>query len=141
MELREFVSATISDICNGIVDAQNKVKDIGACIAPGMAKDSIVRDPNNAYTPQFLDFDIAVTITENSNNSSGHNAGANISVLGICLSINGKNIDTKELSAIHVSRIKFSVPVLYPVAPAENRQSDVPQDQTKYSEGDPFSNE
>ena len=123
MELREFVSATIVDICNGIKDAQEQVNSTGACVSPGIARDTIARDPDNAYTPQYLDFDVAVTITENTDNASGVKTKASISVLGITLSINGKNVDTKSLSEIHISRIKFSVPVLYPMAAPKNQRN------------------
>ena len=131
MELKDFVSKTIIDICAGIKKAQEQGKSFGACIAPGMNQGFAVGREDCANTPQMLEFDVAVTVNEKANEESEANAGAGISVISAFLFMKGREKRAKEESSNYVSRIKFTIPVLYPVVIAENLQYDFHQDQEK----------
>lgn len=103
MELKDFIENAVSDIIDATQGLKNKYNDKNAMeydqpIAPN--KDHSFK--NNQHT---IDFDIAVTTSENGNAKAGSKIG--ISVLGA--NIGGEKGYTNENS----SRIKFSVP-FYP---------------------------
>lgn len=114
MNLKEFVSESLKDIFDGIEEAQSKVKDAKnkAGINPknlthcGDKPHSYLWDHETNTAPQVIDFDIAVTITEDKKTSGK----AGISVWSIGVGVDKK---TDSLSST-VSRIKFSMPVVFP---------------------------
>ena len=88
MNIKDFVSESLRQICQGIVEAQKK----GVNRAGSVSKD--------------IKFDIAVTVSEGQ--ESGGKAG--ISVWSVGANIQGKS----EASSSTVSRIQFVVPIFYP---------------------------
>ena len=113
MELKTFVSETISQIVEGVVEAQERTKNPGAIINPPLIHSShgavvnYAKGINNA--PQNMDFDVTVSVESSS--STGGKGKIQIAMFG---AEGGKTSDNKDAS---VSRIKFSVPVCWPVAP------------------------
>jgi hypothetical protein len=91
-ELKEFVSKTLTDIIEGVSDAQELAEDNGAIVNPAMlnagnkpAGDSYTVDTSssrkNIYSAQMVDFDVEFTKS---------------------------NVASENV------RIKFSVPVVFP---------------------------
>ena len=108
MELKTFVSETISQIVEGVVEAQERTKNTGAIINSSHgAVVNYAKGINNA--PQNMDFDVTVSVESSS--STGGKGKIQIAMFG---AEGGKTSDNKDAS---VSRIKFSVPVCWPVAP------------------------
>ena len=91
MKLDEFVQRTLEDIMKGVADA-----------AQGMQGGKVV----NKGIPQLVEFDVAVTVMEQSK-SEGH-AGITVLQLGIG---GARGSESSNQSA---TRIKFSIPVKFP---------------------------
>ena len=94
MDVKEFLSETMKQIVDGILDAQEQTKNKGAVIVPHSGSESSVR------------FDIAVAVTEGAQ-ASGIGS---LQVYGDGSSVGGKT----ESSNSVVHRVQFEVPVEYP---------------------------
>ena len=119
MDLKEFVSETLVSIVDGIKDAQQKSRDLGASVNPGglmrnkdsVSTNSIWDNRNNNYA-QPVSFDIAITAEDSAQ------GGAKVKVLS---GIFGGDIGGEKGSKnVLASRIQFSVPVLFPTEEIED---------------------
>lgn len=101
MELKEFIKLALADITNAIKESQTELSN-GALINP------IDGSPNQLgkSDSKIIDFDILVTLNEK--DDSGKGISANINVLSAKF---GKD---KSISNETASRIRFSIPVIYP---------------------------
>jgi len=120
MELKEFISSTLEQISRGVLEAGANLQDTNAIVSPhdfrinsensqafGRTRKEAGSDADEGTrVVQKVDFDIAVTVDE----TDKANAGARISVLSIGLGVGG---ETTTRSGT-VSRINFSVPVVFP---------------------------
>lgn len=125
MELKDFVARSLTDIIKGVSEAQAAIqtprKDLGGQVNPRI--DSTSRreikgrlETQDNYQPvQMVEFDIAVTVSE----GSGEEGKGGIRVLSI-IDVGGK-IDSKREN-VTVSRMKFSVPVSFPIPDEGNGQ-------------------
>jgi hypothetical protein len=110
MELKEFIKETLKQIFEGIYESQTEVKKIGGIINP----------PENLYTDELgnrswggnsvsiIDFEIA--LQEQKGNEKQGKIGVLFSNIGLHVH---KKADESNSSA---NRIKFSIPVIYPLA-------------------------
>lgn len=108
MNLREFVASTLTEIHEGVRQAQEKIP--GLC--PPTVK--LAKRPENYVlcqtadgrpgSLQFIEFDVACTA---SRDESGQ-ATIGVAALGL-----GANIDTSTARQ-HISRVRFSVPLVLP---------------------------
>jgi hypothetical protein len=117
MELREFVAQTLTQITEGVVDAQKAVHSKGAGVNPAMH--NIAKEADGGYSffgwasgkgsnPVFLvNFDVAVTATEGTQTKGG--IGIAVGILGA----GSQGQSDKNSSA--VSRIQFKVPLILPL--------------------------
>jgi len=96
MELKDFVSQTITSIIEGVREAQASAQD-GAYVNPVMAA-------------RPIEFDVAVTVTE----TTEKKGGGGIAVAGF-IKAEGGGLTSSANSS--VSRIKFHVPVTLPTQP------------------------
>lgn len=94
MDVKEFISEALTQIVDGVVDAQQQTKEKNAVIVPCY---------KNLKT---VTFDIAVTVIEGKETSGK----AGISVWSIGAGVGGKT----ESSSSTVSRIKFEIPLELP---------------------------
>lgn len=94
MDIKEFVSDTLKQIIDGVVEAQKYAKE----------KDAVVV-PYHDYQKN-VSFDVAVTVDE----SKEKEGKAGITVWSIGGSVSGKT----ESSSSTVSRIKFEIPIELP---------------------------
>ena len=94
MDIKEFVAETLSQIVDGVVDAQQRTSEKKAAIVP-----------YNKYD-QKVCFDVAVTVVENKETTGK----AGITVWSIGGGVSGKS----ETSRSTVSRIKFEIPIDLP---------------------------
>jgi hypothetical protein len=94
MDVKDFVSDTLKQIIDGVVDAQEYAKE----------KDAVVV-PYHDYQKN-VSFDLAVTVVEGKETSGK----AGISVWSIGAGVGGKT----ESSSSTVSRIKFEIPIELP---------------------------
>jgi hypothetical protein len=112
MELREFVGESLKQVIDGIVNAQEYAKQKGASINPnglysGDGTRYLVITTGEQYPiPQFIEFNIAVTVSEGTEAKAG---------IGVFTGAIGLGTQAKiEDGNVTISRIKFSVPVLFP---------------------------
>ena len=112
MQLSEFVSSSITQIIDGVLEAQKYALEKGAKINPlGLSIDNPNAKLPQEYSPdefgQVIEFDVAVTTTEG-NQTKG---GAGISIASIArIGVDAKT----DNSNTHVSRLKFSIPIFLP---------------------------
>ena len=108
MELKVFIKTAIADITGAISELQGELQN-GAVVSPAMpyAISTNTIDADGAHRLiSSIDFDVALTIG-NTDTISG-NAKAGIQIFSAKLS--GDNQSSTE----NVSRLTFSVPVIYP---------------------------
>jgi len=116
MQLDAFISKTLTEIGNGIRQAQTNAADTGMRINPaGLDKrvtpEQIFWDAKAGLLAQMVEFDLAVTVAESK--SAGGNG--EISVFGIG-GVGGKG--EKTSSNTSEQRIKFGVLVILPTTEA-----------------------
>ena len=114
MKLKDFIKKSVSDITNATINLKKKYNN------KKYKSDDIINEYNpiapisNRNKSLTIDFDIAVTTSENGNAKAGSKIG--ISVLGA--SLNGEQGYNNE----NTSRIKFSIP-FYPEYINKNKES------------------
>jgi len=108
MELKDFVKATLEQIVEGVVNAQDSIKPHGASINPTSLRYTKDGQNNNFdhAMPQDVVFDVGLTSTDKSGSSEG---------IGVFLgSINlGKKNNTGSES-VAITKVKFTVPLVLP---------------------------
>ena len=124
MELKEFITESLKQIIEGIIDAQAYAKDKHATINP----DGLKYDENNNlivhrhpasldHMPQIIDFDIVVTVTEKEHAKAS---------LGVLTGVLGLGTQAQMESGNTVAnRIKFSVPVVFPAHHHEEMRGEI----------------
>jgi hypothetical protein len=115
MELKEFVSESLKQIIDGVIDAQTYAKSKGASINPSRMTYTnpsnnnpvVITDRGQVNKPvQIMEFDVAVTVTQAEEAKAG---------LGIFTGALGIGAQAKlEDGNVIANRIKFSVPFLFP---------------------------
>lgn len=111
MELKEFITETLTQIIDGVVDAQERVKGKGALIAPsyGCSKgDRTVKINGQVIEVYEVEMNVSLTVTE----LKGKKVG-----VGINKVVNadfGKNSEKENES---MNSIRFKVPITFPVMP------------------------
>ena len=114
MELREFVSEVLTEIFEGVADAQIKIAEKGGVINP----DIFVGTSGEVYAPVgrrdkvgrkercFAEFDVALTV--GNKEQQGGKIGVVLSV------INGSCGKSSATESTEVTRVKFTVPYRLP---------------------------
>jgi hypothetical protein len=122
MELKEFISESLSQIIDGIIDAQAYAKEKDATINPDglyyldggktlMANRAAASLP---FVPQIIEFDVVVTVSESEKAKAS---------LGVLTGVLGFGTQAQmESGSIAANRIKFSVPVIFPAHPHAQRR-------------------
>lgn len=115
MNLKAFVRTALEEIIGGIEDAQKSVAATGsrASISPQLTPtdygEAAILDGGVCGKVNHVTFDVAVTVASDSDLKGK----VEISIAPVALSLGkGKSAHTGS-----VSRIAFSVPVVYPAAP------------------------
>lgn len=111
MELKEFVSEVLTDIFEGVADAQERISDIGGEINPAVktGMNGVVYAPDRQTSHKTLcvaEFDVALTVSDK------EQKGGKIGVLLGSIGVGGGRSEGVETSQI--TRVKFSVPYKLP---------------------------
>lgn len=121
MELKEFIINALKDITEAIKDCQQNV-DNGAIFAPTNTKaDNKINTPNGELSVSEIEFDVAVTVS--SENTDGVSGGGGINVLGVAIGAKGSTED--KIVEATASRIKFSIPLVYPPYQVKKKPSGI----------------
>lgn len=108
MELKDFIKQTLTEITNGVKEAQEEIKDSGAYINPGgfhRGENLDLEYANQFRHVQKVKMSVAVNAVENSEIKG--KAGI-ISVLS--LGVSGKVSDVNTVT----NRIEFEIPISLP---------------------------
>jgi len=112
MNLKEFVSETLTQIIEGVKDAQEKAKKYGSQVNPYLWKNvgNLERhnlvETNSGEITQMIDFDVALTTAAGTETKGGIGIFAGGIGLGSSEQLNAENAS--------VSRVKFKVPITLP---------------------------
>ena len=115
MDLREFVKETLSQIVQGVKEAQALAASHGGEVSPDMSRQAgstfsasgFVHGPNGT-TVQFVAFDVALTVTEGTGTKGG------IGVVTGMFNLGSAGESRAENSSL--SRVKFGVPLSLPTS-------------------------
>ena len=120
MELKTFIKETLTQIVEGVKEAQEGTKETGAKINPTFdkgqkgeglkgdaAKHGLTVVGDRAHPIQMMEFDVKLTVDERADKKEG----IGVSVVGIKLGSDGEKSSETSSS----SRIKFVVPIVLPV--------------------------
>lgn len=116
MELKQFITSTLAGIVEAIAEAQKHAAQYGAHINPGglmrttkeLTPNAIWDNSTNNYA-QNVSFDVALTVEGNTATGARVGVAAGIFNLGA-----GGESENKQQA---VSRVQFTVPVLFPTVP------------------------
>lgn len=106
MELKEFIKGVISDITNAVKECQDEL-DNGAIICPTSheAKGSLKTNNGNLVISD-IDFEVSLSV------SSSNEDGGKINVVTALIN-GGVGVESKRANE-DISKVKFSIPVVYP---------------------------
>lgn len=115
MDLQEFISETLTQIINGVVDAQNKLKDTGCIINPEFAsveKGLISKiDTYNFRTVQKVKMKVALSVSENNEKSSK---------LGVAKFLVADFGNEHSNQNNQTNTVEFEIPIALPLMKVEN---------------------
>lgn len=119
MDLKDFVKGVFFDVTNAVAECQKELKN-GTIISPtnisSSSKDRINAKGGDLIV-SYIDFEVAV-IAGNETESE-NNIGGGIKVWGI--SLGGNNKEDNKQSNESVSKVKFSIPLVYPRTNVEKK--------------------
>lgn len=112
MELKEFVSQTISQIIEGVNEAGEMAKNHGATVNPHIVSSASEMGKQGmlwggGQPIQIIKFDVALTVTQ----GTGTKGGIGIVTGVVSLGSTGES----QSANTSVSRVQFSVPIALPV--------------------------
>lgn len=108
MDLKEFISDTLTQICEGVKDAQVKCASNGARVSPPIFKDRITAATDYSYWKHTdVKFKVALQSSDKENGKSG------IGVLLANITVGTAKETAQDFSS--VTSVEFSVPVALPL--------------------------
>lgn len=112
MELQEFIKNTLVQITNGVIDAQNELKDTGCLINPkGLTIDGNVVENSNAKNKSRSIEKIKMNVVLEINESEGASKG-----IGVAKVLNAGINTEKASSNSQVTSVEFEIPIAFPVS-------------------------
>lgn len=116
MDLKEFVSDVLVQVADGVVEAQGRSKT-GTLINPPLLRDGegygVNEGARGPGLPQMIEFDVCITV-EDAATLDGKGEIRVVAIGGV--KGNAQKVHTRS----HVSRVRFVVPVCWPL-PVENK--------------------
>ena len=111
MELQEFIKTTLVQITNGIIEAQNELKETGGLINPegellSSNKERIIIGDTDYRSIQNVKMNIILSINETKDKKSE---------IGVAKYIKAGVGSVETLSNDKVTSIEFEIPVSFPV--------------------------
>lgn len=125
MELKEFIKTAITDITEAVSELQSELSN-GAIVNPTLQNPIALKTltiDNEIRPIEQLAFDVAVTATEASGIDGSAKAG---------ISIFGAKIGTESSAKTeNVSRLTFSVPIIFPTTHVKTPEEIIREKRTK----------
>lgn len=120
MELKTFVSDVLSQICEGITEAQKKTQHSGAVISPRHQLDTqgnpvLCTDATKSDGAGMVRFDVALSVSTSKSTQAGSEPAFSMQVASYGISLKGKQETQQEGGEFsHISRVQFEIPVKWP---------------------------
>ncbi len=118
MELKTFVAESLTQICEGISEAQQKVDKLGACISPRVravnTNHVTVDECEPATAPSKITFDVALEVVQGDSTGKTVEGSALLRVASFGIGTSGKRETEKENRTSTISRIVFDLNVVWP---------------------------
>lgn len=115
MDIKDFVADTLTQICEGVVEAQARTEPLGACVSPRMSKEGRPATPYVEHTKtQNISFDIAVEVVQSSEQTKDK-PKFSIEVASISASLGSGSKKEDTNSNKDAIRIQFDIPICLPV--------------------------
>lgn len=108
MDLKNFIKGVLADITSAISESQSELNN-GAVISPCRNQsngDKIIHCNNKSTIVSDVDFEVALTTEDSKESSKGIGGGIKV--------ISGDLSNCQSEKNENISRIKFSIPVVYP---------------------------
>lgn len=110
MELKEFVSETLTQICEGVKDAQQRCKDSGALVNPMLdvktCNKEVYRHDGKDYPATGVKFNVGLT----ESSSSGGKTGIGVFLGKMSLG----HESSKDAQAQSVTSVEFTITIVPP---------------------------
>lgn len=130
MDIRTFVSETLTQIVEGVADAQRRIDEGGSGAQVNPSVKYGTAEPRGVADANPVDFDIAVTVAAEDREGSESKMGASLQVLSVVgvklgggLSEQSSGIQRSETA----SRVKFSVQLAQPGHTQLARSTPIPR--------------
>ena len=118
MKLDQFVSETLKQIIDGVVNAQKHAESQGALVNPitatvssGGGNNTHIYDSNTGALIEKIEFDVHISVSQESSSTGG---GASVGEVTVATGLQTGEQNTSS------NRIKFSVPMLLPTSGKED---------------------
>lgn len=117
MDLKDFVKGVILDVTNAVKECQDEVNN-GAIVSPAYrGTEDVHRSESGVLKISYIDFEVAVT----AGSSTGVNGEAKGGIKVLSSFIGGKISEDNKETNENVSKVKFSIPVVYPTPSVKER--------------------
>ncbi|MDQ2069204.1 hypothetical protein [Natronospira bacteriovora] len=110
MELKEFITETLTQIVDGVSDAKQAAEKSDSIINPAIAGTAANKDGGfffpamNGQIATLIDFDVSLSITEGKDSKAGINVASGL------ISLGGSGQSSSENSSL--TRVRFNIPVV-----------------------------
>lgn len=113
MELKDFISETIIQINQGLLEAQEKTKEYGTVINPpvrGKKEDTLFTyKDSNIFLANGIEFDVCLVVEESQNSDKK----GKLELAAGIFKIGGQDKKSENSKNQEVNRVKFSIPILW----------------------------
>ncbi len=136
MDLKNFVADSIIQICEGIKLAQERTQTMGAYISPRMFNENQMAEKSlPSRASQKISFDVALEVTDEMCSKDNSNINGGLKIACFHISTETGNMDSQKGKETHISRIKFDIPVRWPVVvPKDEEYQEQIMPQRKYAD-------
>lgn len=130
MELKDFIKGVVFDITEAIKECQDEL-DNGSIVSPTnrMAAEKVKSNAGDLKI-SYIDFEVAVSASSEIETNDTRRKGIEVSGSVLGLRIGGKignenNCEGNKQASENISRIKFSIPIVYPTRFVGERHSTI----------------
>jgi hypothetical protein len=129
MDLKTFVSETLSQIVEGVNDAQRRIEEggSGAAINP----ESVAHEHQETHgVARPVEFDVAVFAGEQSAEDKGEKIGASVGLISVLTARAAAEVDNRNTGSSRnetTSRIRFTVMLAQPAALSRRPPVQIPR--------------
>lgn len=110
MELKDFVAATLTQICQGIEQAKNELQESSARIAPPLDHMGKVSKFPESDSVQMVHFDVFLS----EHGKAGKKGGGGLSVSLSKVAVKAELGANKENATTSGHRVSFDIPIVWP---------------------------